>query len=165
MKSLISHVSVFTILAFVVCTSCKQQNTWDSEFQTILDQINQLDQSYEVLNDRVDSLWDATTAHLSANMPADLPPIEADIFLKSRNADHMRMFMSFKLLDSTTQAIVNEAGEMDKLLAKRIQDVQQGRNSLENTKLEFLKKVEAEDEEAYDRFRQKFVAAAMASQE
>ena len=162
MKSLFARPAL-PCLVFIACMSCTQPKVWESEFQTILENVTQLDESYAMLNGRVDSLWDATTDHLSQHMPADLPPIEADIFLKSRNADHMRMFMSFKMLDSATQAMVNEAGEMDKELAKQIQEVQQGRQRMENVKLEFLKKVEEADAEAYEDFRQKFVAAAVAS--
>ena len=165
MKSQYTRFAAFTVLALVVFTNCQQPNTWEHEFQTILEDIKRLDQSYSNLNGRVDSLWDATTAHLQETMPAGMPPIEADIFLKSRNADHMRMFMSFQLLDTVTQTMVNQAGEMDSQLAKQIQEVQQGRNSIENKKLEFLKKVKAADEERYEMFHQKFVAAAMASQE
>lgn len=165
MKSLYTRFPAFTVLALVVFTNCQQPNTWEHEFQTILEVINQLDQSYAKLNGRVDSLWDATTARLREALPAEMPPIEADLFLKSRNADHMRMFMSFQLLDTATQTLVNRAGELDRQLARQIQDVQQGRNSIENKKLEFLTKVKAADEERYEIFHQKFVAAAMASQE
>src|SRR5690606_9687552 len=66
---------------------------------------------------RIDSLWDTTTARLAEAMPPDFPVVDRDIFLTSRNADHMRMFMSFELLDSTTRELIHAAGRADQQLA------------------------------------------------
>jgi len=51
------------------------------------------------------------------------------------------MFMSFKTLDTETQALVDSAGRYDEMIAGQLRILQQQRQVFEKQKLEFLQKI------------------------
>ena len=86
--------------------SCAPQSPWEEESEALLRKTTALEDLHHQLNLRIDSLWDVTTDQLAGMMPSDFPSIDREIFLKARNADHMRMFMSFDLLSDDAQNLV-----------------------------------------------------------
>lgn len=136
---------------------CSTEQQWEQESEKIIQQSTAMDSRYRLLNSRIDSLWDATTAHLEKKLPPDIPPIDRDIFLKARNADHIRMFKSFELLDTETQSMINAAGEYDKMLAIEARNLFEQQRKLEQVKNRFLKEVGSADEEAVRRYAHKFL--------
>jgi hypothetical protein len=56
--------------------------------------------------------------------------------------------MSFKLLDSGAQSIVNEAGKYDEILAVQMRDLLEQQQEFERQKIQFLRKTEQKDQEA-----------------
>ena len=132
--------SISTIFFLWGCTNGK----WEAEAELLIDQQMSLEKRYHQLNASVDSLWDHTTWILEQNLPADIPPMDRDIFLKSRNADHMRMFMSFEKLDPQLQALIHQAGHKDAYLASQMKDLFLDRQQFERRKFVFLKNIEKE---------------------
>ena len=144
------------ITCSLLTVGCNHQQVWEKESVQILSQMAQLEQKHGLLNHRIDSLWDVTTAALEKNLPASMPPVDRNIFLKARNAGHIRMFSSFELLDSNTQAVIHRAGEYDKILATQIRDLFEQRRQLEQVRNAFLRKVAETDSKASIEYAYKF---------
>ena len=128
------------LVALCVCSACKTDNC-DQQATELLLKAEVLQERHELLENEIDSLWDLTTAKLAMGLPDNIPPLDRDIFLKSRNADHIRMFMSFDKLDRSLQEVVIEAGRYDQVLASKIRTLSNERLAFEKEKLQFLKKI------------------------
>jgi hypothetical protein len=113
--------------------------------EALLQQAQQWQKNHASVSASIDSLWDATSAHLESSLPSDLPPVDRDIFLKSRNADHIRMFMSFDNLSPELQTLVNEAGRHDEMLAARMRDLALEKQELDKQKIQLLLELEREN--------------------
>ncbi|HSF90367.1 MAG TPA: hypothetical protein VLA46_13180 [Saprospiraceae bacterium] len=132
---------VLLLYFLVTLPACNDRAAWKAEGDGLISQATILQQQHDVLNVRIDSLWDTTTAALAAAIPDDFPPTDREIFLHARNADHIRMFMSFKTLDAATQALVDSAGRYDEMIAGQLRTLQQQRQAFEKQKLAFLQKM------------------------
>lgn len=141
-----------------VCTlfSCSSRQQWEERFTQLDSQIDSLEMQERLANEAIDQLWDSTTQILEKQIPADFPEIDRDIFLKARNADHMTMFKSFKLLDSSTQKLVLNAKKEDEILAARMMDLMKKREKLENDKKVFLAAVAERDPKASKEYITRF---------
>ena len=137
-----------TMLTLFACTTSNQK-------EALLQQALTLEQRHCLLNASIDSLWDVTTAQLASNIPPDFPAIDRDIFLKARNANHIRMFMSFKQLDSKSQALVNQAGQYDEVLASKVHHLMAEKEQFEAQKNQFLQQLAQKDLAASQAFAQK----------
>lgn len=133
--------------SWAVLSGCGQQEKWENECAHLLEQRSGLQQRRCQLDARVDSLWDATSEQLMRVLPASFPAADREIYLKSRNADHIKMFMSFHTLDSSTQRLVNNAGVYDAALATQIRDWMGEYQAFEQQKIQFLKQVDQHDTE------------------
>jgi hypothetical protein len=160
--------SVFVWLvaaATVYMSACRSDDTWDKESQTLHAEAIELNKQHRLLNQRIDSLWDATAIELAASLPPDFPAIDRDIFIKARNADHIRMFMSYQALREDTKALVNAAGKYDEMLAKHVLDLQWRQEKFEAHKTQFLTNVFHHDPEAGQRFAAQFRMASETNEE
>ena len=155
------HTILFIAAISLLSISCNQSKSWENEYVLLEKEGAQLNNEYHQLNVRVDSLWDATTAHLAKAIPEDFPPTDRDIFLNSRNADHIRMFMSFQKLDTATQAIVNDAGKQDALLAGQMRVLQHEIEGFEQKKIAYLREIEQHDPLAGKKFAERFKSNAL----
>jgi hypothetical protein len=162
------HVSTnlgFSVSAFLLLVAvwgfwaCDSRSQWEKENAELHRQMTDLEHRQKSLQASIDSLWDITSAQLAAALPAGFPPTDRDIFLNARNADHIRMFMSFKLLDADAQSLVNQAGEQDEILAAQARALLEERQAFEQHKNQFLQKVAAEDESAGRLYASKFRSA------
>lgn len=61
-------------------------------------------------------------------------------FLRARNADHMRMFKSYALLDNDTKRMIDCAADYDEMIAGQMQQLIVERLELESDKNHFLQK-------------------------
>ena len=143
-----------------ILVSCHHTDQWETESDALLSRMVELERRHTLLNIRIDSLWDVTTAKLESGLPADLPSVDREIFLHARNADHIRMFMSFKKLDTDLQLLVYNAGEEDKILADQARDLLEQRLEYERAKNQFLQRVEQKDLVASRIYANKFRLAA-----
>lgn len=142
LKKYFAFFPVFASIVILCITSgCGNANRWDQEAAELLSRSIELEQQHIVLNERIDSLWDTTSMELEKSLPPDFPPVDKDIFLKARNADHIRMFMSYKLLDARAQALVDRAGMYDEVLAREVKQLITQREKYEVQKIAFLQKV------------------------
>ena len=151
--------ALYTLLfltSLVLVPACGDRASFKIEGDDLISQANTLAQQHAKLNLQIDSLWDATTEALSAAIPADFPPTDREIFLNARNADHIRMFMSFKTLDTETQALVDAAGRYDEMLASQIAKLQQQRQAFEHQKIDFLGKVADNDSSDFRYYADQF---------
>lgn len=133
--------TLLLLSAVMLLPACDNRDAWRAEGDKLISQATILAQQHDMLNIRIDSLWDTTTAVLATAIPEDFPPTDREIFLHARNADHIRMFMSFKTLDTETQALVDSAGRYDEMIAGQLRILQQQRQVFEKQKLEFLQKI------------------------
>lgn len=140
MKIYTLHI-LLLLSAVILLPACDNQDAWRAEGDKLISQSTILAQQHDVLNIKIDSLWDATTAALADAIPEDFPPTDREIFLHARNAAHIRMFMSFKSLDAATQALVDSAGRFDETLASQVRALQQQQQAFEKEKIEFLSKL------------------------
>ena len=147
-NSMVAIALLGTMLTLYACETSKQK-------EALLRQAQALEQRHRQLNASIDSLWDVTTAQLASNIPTDFPAIDRDIFLKARNANHIRMFMSFKQLDSQSQALVNQAGRYDEVLAAKVHHLMAEKEQFEAQKNQFLQQLAKKDLEASRAFAQK----------
>lgn len=149
------------ILLGSILTLCACQSSHSTEDSNLLSQAVALEQRHCQLKASIDSLWDSTTAQLEQVLPANLPPIDRDIFLKSRNADHIRMFMSFKQLDSKSQMLVNQAGQYDEILAAKAHHLFREKQKFEDQKIHFLQELAKKDPAASQAFAKKIRTATL----
>lgn len=139
-------IKTFVFLACVlVLSACSTNNSWEKECADLRRQSAELEHRHCQLNASIDSLWDTTSTRLAQAFPPGFPATDRAIFLKARNADHIRMFMSFKQLDAGTQALVSEAGQYDAILAAQMRALLEQTQAFESKKIQFLRKVEAQD--------------------
>jgi len=155
----LSDFRLVIVGTFFILTACHPREQWDKQSALLLQQADQLEARQIQLNTRIDSLWDATTAALAKALPADFPPTDRDIFLKARNADHIRMFMSYKLLDANAKDLVNKAGEYDEMLANQVRELYAQRQNFEKEKIQFLSQVERRDKKAGQHYAEQFSVA------
>jgi hypothetical protein len=140
----------------LILPGCNQSNAWEEESKGLLQEAEQIELQHSNLNARIDSLWDTTTEALAAAIPEDFPPTDREIFLNARNADHIRMFMSFKELSPETQALVDAAGKYDAMLATEIKTLQSKKEDFEKRKMQFLRIVDEQSKEASQQFAEQF---------
>lgn len=146
MKPFFISISTVLFLAFIAAIAgCDGNSRWEKEQSGLLSQAAYLEHRHSQLNASIDSLWDVTTAQLTAALPSSFPVQDRNIFLKARNADHIRMFMSFKQLAPETQSLVIKAGEYDSLLAAQVRALLAQSQEFEQQKMQFLRKVEQRD--------------------
>ncbi len=136
--------------------ACRDNRSYDDEAAALLARGSTLALRQAALQEAIDSLWDTTTAQLAEALPPDLPPVDRDIFLNARNADHIRMFMSFKELDTAAREIVHAAGRADKGLADETRRLAEEIRRYEADKLDFLAAVGRTDEAAQRHFARQF---------
>lgn len=144
--------SFASICLFALCVGpgCNERDC-DQQAIALLMKAQDLEERHDLIENEIDSLWDLTTAKLALGLPDHIPPSDRDIFLKSRNADHMRMFMSFDKLDRSLQELVIDAGRYDQVLASKIRILSNERLAFEKEKLQFLKKIKQNQGEVASR--------------
>jgi len=156
-RLLFSFRSIFVLLSILLAfPGCLPDNQWKQEGDALLLRSRDLDDQLVLLNTQIDSLWDTTSIQLANALPPDFPSIDRDIFINARNADHIRMFMSYKLLDSATQALVIQAGVYDSILAQQVHGLFLARQEFEREKIQFLGQVEKQDKSASQDYAEKF---------
>jgi len=143
-----SFLLVIAITGIFCSTGCQHKKQWQQEEEVLLQKAHELDTRLAQLNAQIDSLWDTTSVQLAQKIPADFPAVDRDIFIKARNADHIRMFMSYKQLDDDAKALVNQAGKQDSFLAIQVRALYIERQDFEQKKLLFLSEVEKHDKAA-----------------
>lgn len=165
MRRLFSTNLVFSLSAllllgvFFALSACGSRSEWEKENANLHQELRNLELRQQSLQASIDSLWDVTSAQLAVALPAGFPPTDRNIFLNARNADHIRMFMSFKLLDADAQSLVNKAGQQDEILAAQARVLMEKRQDFERQKIQFLQKVAQTDEAAGRRYASKFRSA------
>lgn len=154
--NIINYSICLLITYLLILTGCNPTKVWDEECKVLLQEAEQLESKHTKLNVSIDSLWDTTSKTLAMAIPEDFPPTDREIFLNSRNADHMRMFMSFKELSAETQSLVDAAGKYDAMLATEIKTLQIQKEDFEKRKTQFLRKVDEQNKEAYQQYAEQF---------
>jgi hypothetical protein len=156
-RSLFVLPPIFILFSILLAfPGCQEDNHWKQDGDALLLRSQSLDHQLLFLNSQIDSLWDTTSTQLANALPPDFPSIDRDIFINARNADHIRMFMSYKLLDSASQSLVMQAGAYDSVLALQVRDLFQERQKFEQEKIQFLAQVEKKDKTASQAYAEKF---------
>jgi hypothetical protein len=146
------------VCATLVTIGCKPKPQWHLESEQLTQQVNQWNEQFDALNHQVDSLWDTTSLQLAELLPADFPVTDRDIFIRARNADHIRMFMSYKKLDSDLQHMVTDAGEKDACLAAALRQLHLDKGTLDDAISSFLVRVSEADPASGHRYTTHFTS-------
>lgn len=137
------YISLFIFVsAALMLTSCDRKDQLEKQYKELLSQAIDLEHRHCQLKVNIDSLWDTTSVQLAHLLPSDFPTTDRNIFLKARNAEHIKMFMSFKQLDSSAQSLVNNAGKYDEVIARQVHKLLEEKQAFEKQKIEFLQKAE-----------------------
>lgn len=161
MKNLFIAITGLLLLnALWVLPGCADSDSWDRERSGLLRRATEMERRHCQIKASIDSLWDTTTARLERVLPASFPAADRDIFLKARNADHIRMFMSYKQLDRETQSLVDRAGQYDAALAAQMRALLAQKQAFERDKNQFLRKVKQRDTAASRRYAEELRAVA-----
>lgn len=140
--------------------SCQSNSAWSEEASALLAEQEMLNHRHKMLDQMTDSLWDFTTMKLEEAIPENFPAIDRDIFLNSRNADHIRMFQSFQLLDTGTQQLVNQAAIKDVEIADQLRALMEDKRIFEQKKNAFLMEVAQKDPAAQQKYADQFRSLA-----
>jgi hypothetical protein len=151
-----SRYCILYCLALTTLCSCNSNVKWQRESEKIIQSISALQYHHQLLDQRVDSLWDETTRQLALHLPQNFPAVDRAIFLKARNADHIRMFKSYELLDQDTKDLIDRAGKMDETIAVEMHQLLDQQLELEHTRNEFLRQVADTDVESSQQYEDQF---------
>lgn len=157
-------LSIFLILVFLTLASrfflgCRGDDATAREYAGLLHRAEALEQRHCRLRTSTDSLWDTTTERLAQALPTDLPAADRVVFLRARNADHIRMFRSYHELDAETRSLVDQAGRYDSILAVRVLDLAGQQQAFEREKNRFLRRVNECDQTAGRKYADQLRAA------
>lgn len=135
---------------------CGESRDWEKEAEQLLFIAQELNQRHRDLDSCIKELWALTSRKLRDELPADLPPVDRHIFLNSNSAYHMRMFMSYNKLNEQVHKIVDNAAEMDEILAIKLRLLAEQYQKFEIEKYQFFKDVSQADPQIYHRYVGKF---------
>ena len=153
-----SSALICIVCATLLAIGCKPKPQWHTESEHLTQQVKQWNQQFDALNHQVDSLWDTTSVRLAELLPADFPATDRDIFIRARNADHIRMFMSYNKLDSDLQRLVTDAGQHDAQLAEALRQLYLDKNALDDAISSFLVRVADADPASGQRYATHFAS-------
>lgn len=125
----------------------------EAEAQQLINDGTMYHNRYCSLQQKTDSLWNIVAQAMEKGLPADFAPTDRSVFINSRNMDHITMFKSFKMIDTSLQTLVMEAGKKDIELANQVRALQTEMDAFESKKLAFLKKVASVNAKAEADFR------------
>lgn len=148
------------LCSIFMVTACQRANPWVKEGDALVQEATILEAQHQLLNARLDSLWDATSATLDNELPTDFPSVDRDIFIHARNADHIRMFMSFKTISPELKSLVDKAGMYDQMLAQQMRELQSRQQSFEKQKYSFLEMVGQHDKASREEYTGQFRLAS-----
>ncbi len=156
--SLLMKYLVFTlgIIGLAILCSCQSAAQWDQKASQLEAHADSLDLAYSMINKSIDSLWDSTTACIARTMPETVPPVDREIFLTSRNANHIRMFESYQWLPETTKSVIEKAAIEDEKLADRLMDLADKKQMQEKERLVFLSEVASQEPGLLGRYVDRF---------
>lgn len=89
------------------------------------------------LESQATSLWDSVSLVLDQTLPDSMPADERRNMLKVRNTSLIQMFMVYDSLEQPIQALVEEAGKKDEMIAAQMRQQMQHYRSLE-TKIDSI---------------------------
>lgn len=147
-----------SIIGLVIVCGCHSADHWDQRAIQLEADADRLDMAYLQINRSIDSLWDSTTACIARTMPETIPPVDREIFLTSRNANHIRMFESFHMLPETTQSLVDKAAIEDQKLADRLADLAVQKQMQEKERMAFLSELASQEPGLLNRYADRFRA-------
>ena len=115
----------------------------EAEAQQLINEGTMYHNRYCALKYKTDSVWSIVAEAMEKGLPANFATTDRSVFINSRNADHITMFKSFKMIDTSLQTLVMDAGKKDIELANQVRALQMEMDTFESKKLTFLKKVAA----------------------
>lgn len=146
------------ITGLAILCSCQSAAHWDQKASQLEAHADSLDLAFSMINQSIDSLWDSTTAYIARTIPETVPPVDREIFLTSRNANHIHMFESFQLLPETTQSLVDKAAIEDEKLAAKLVDLTIKKQLQEKERMAFLSEVATQEPGLLGRYAERFRA-------
>ncbi len=123
---------------FLVITACqpneKLQAT-EREGQEILERYRTHLCTVKRLEKETNALWEEVSKNLDARLPKDMPTDERRNMINIRNTNLIKMFEIYPLLDTSVQALVEKAGDMDNAI---VVELQQARQALEEEQFRYI---------------------------
>jgi hypothetical protein len=111
-----------TGLLLLSLLACTRQPGWKADAQTLMDKAQSILCELHALNAETDSLWDATVLVMDSLLPTDMNPVDRQGMLSIRNANLIRTYRIYKILDSDFHALIDDADLKDQALVEKIRD-------------------------------------------
>lgn len=128
-------------LLFVTLTGAWACDTAQNEKTALLELFHKekaLNCRLASMKDSITTEWDNVNHLLEESLPADMPEEEKTNMLKVRNANLIRMFQSFALMDEEMKMELKKTEQLDLEMTKRITTLRQEANMIETQKIELL---------------------------
>lgn len=116
------NLITFTGLLLLSLSACTRQPGWNAEAQTLVDKAQSILCELHALNAETDSLWDATVLVMDSLLPTDMNLVDRQGMLSIRNANLIRTYRIYKMLDSDFHALIDDADLKDQALVEKIRN-------------------------------------------
>lgn len=136
------------ILLLTILQSCQQQPSLEqlmADGQRLTQKAQELHLRHCRLQHQADSVWTNLAEAMDKGIPKDFAPTDRSIFMNSRSLDHITMFKSFKMLDTSLRQLAYQTGEADKAIADQIRKTNEELNNFETEKMHLLMQLDHKD--------------------
>lgn len=144
------------ILLLTTLQSCQQQPSVEqlvADGQRLTQKAKELHSRHCLLQHQADSIWANLAEAMDKGIPKDFAPTDRSIFMNSRSLDHITMFKSFKMLDTSLRQLAYQTGEADKAIADQIRKTNEELSHFETEKMHLLMQLEHKDASKAIQFR------------
>ncbi len=133
----VNFLFYFTILYLIVLTGC-QNKDFTSQIMAISEDEHSIKCELEVMKKEINKEWDTMNESLDDHLPADMAEQEKVNMLKVRNANLIRMFNTYKTLDTAIKDQLRSVEKKDSMMAIEINLLKEKLIEIENNKMELF---------------------------
>ena len=138
-----SHINFFTYfipLYLIVLTGCKTKD-FTNQLMAISESEHNIKCELEVMKKEINKEWDTMNESLDDHLPAEMAEQEKVNMLKVRNANLIRMFNTYKTLDSEMKDQLRFVEKKDSMMAIEINLLKEKLIEVENNKMELFNEI------------------------
>ena len=136
----INFISYFITLYLIVLTGC-QNKDFTNQIMAISEAEHNIKCELEVMKKEINKEWDTMNESLDDHLPADMAEQEKVNMLKVRNANLIRMFNTFKTLDSEIKDQLRSVEKKDSMMAIEINLLKEKLIEVEHNKMELFNEI------------------------
>ncbi|MBK8634487.1 MAG: hypothetical protein IPN72_13350 [Saprospiraceae bacterium] len=136
----INFIFYFITLYLIVLTGC-QTKDFANQIMAISEAEHNIKCELEVMKKEINKEWDTMNESLDDHLPADMAEQEKVNMLKVRNANLIRMFNTFKTLDSEIKDQLRSVEKKDSMMAIEINLLKEKLIEVEHNKMELFNEI------------------------